>query len=102
MWTCTFAEYLGGASLLELFGVLLSSLPPFVPMIVGAGGGLYSYLSVVLCPTASVIPSSVVCCHPSDRRAQSFTGEMCVLLIAASVGGYFTWTSFLFVCFLSS
>lgn len=41
VWTCTFADYLG-ASLLELCGVLLSSLPPFVPMTVGTGGGLYS------------------------------------------------------------
>lgn len=56
----------------------------------------------MLCPTASVIPSSLVCCHPSDRRAQSFTEQMCVLLIATSAGSYFTWIPFLFVCFLSS
>lgn len=77
-------------------------LLPVVPMIVGASGELCSLLSVVLCPTASLIPSSLGCCHPSDRRAQSFTEEMCILLIATSVGGYFTWMLFLLVCFLSS
>lgn len=39
---------------------------------------------------------------PHRQKSTVFTEQMCVLLIATSVGSYFTWILFLLVCFLSS